>query len=226
MVKPKDYGSYCDTDDPLQPICDYHGQVNQFDKPHGIGRLWYKDYGYLYEGQFVNGKPNGFCRIIESYDAVHYRGYVKDFLRHGQGKMFEYIKHQYDGVWHNDKLLDQQYYKALYMNKNETKEEPDVIKVVRLHALGENSGQMCQEFIQINHPLFKSVKFKCPVPSQLVGYELVMTRAYYKPHTDVSKINQSSNVIGTRMTIDRQSGFAPPEFTSCLGPTYVYRADL
>ena len=71
---------------------------------------------------------------------------------------------------------------------------------------------MSQHYVQTNHPLFESVKYKCSVPSQLVGFELVMTRAYYKPHTDLSLENQDSNVIGTRMTIERHSGFAPPEF--------------
>lgn len=53
-----------------------------------------------------------------------------------------------------------------------------------------------------------------------------MTRAYYKPHTDLSNTNTESNVIGTRMTIERNSGFAPSEFQQRLGPLYVYRKDM
>ena len=48
----------------LKPIYSYHGQVVD-DQPHGIGQMFYINHGILIEGQFTDGKPNGYCRIID-----------------------------------------------------------------------------------------------------------------------------------------------------------------
>ena len=57
----------------------------------------------IVEGQFENGFPNGYCRILELYEARHYRGFVKKFLRNGPGQMFETIYEQFESIFENDK---------------------------------------------------------------------------------------------------------------------------
>ena len=115
---------------------EYHGQVIN-GRPHGIGRLFYTDFKTLIEGQFVDGKPNGFVRIIEGYDALHYRGLVKDFKRHGQGKHFEAIFSQNESLYENDKdISDQKALANLHKENKKIKYLGSDHKIVKLVRLG------------------------------------------------------------------------------------------
>ena len=63
----------------------YTGQVNEF-KPHyleGVGRVVRED--QIGEGQYVNGKLNGFGRVIYA-SGSSYIGWFKNGKAHGYGK--------------------------------------------------------------------------------------------------------------------------------------------
>ena len=42
----------------------YMGQVNELDQPHGKGTMYY--YGGFSEGDFLNGKSNGWNKFVKS----------------------------------------------------------------------------------------------------------------------------------------------------------------
>lgn len=100
-----DYGGEDEVDGQRSQY-EYYGQVNDKNEPHGIGSLFFTDIKLLVEGQFQNGLPNGYCRMLEAYDAKHFRGEVKNFMRHGPGKMFYDIGRQYESVYIDDKCVD------------------------------------------------------------------------------------------------------------------------
>ena len=63
----------------------YHGQVNEENQPHGVGRMEWRRKGGVYEGQFLNGKRQGYGRLIW-YDGSYYEGMFEDDGQNGQGK--------------------------------------------------------------------------------------------------------------------------------------------
>ena len=66
----------------------YHGQVDQRDRPHGLGRLI--KFGHLHEGIFWHGKKIGFGRSIFT-DGSYYQGFFKDGYFHGnEGKLVKF----------------------------------------------------------------------------------------------------------------------------------------
>ena len=61
--------------------CSYRGEILN-GKPHGAGRLVYKD-GNIFEGTWVEGKLNGFGRVI-SWKGFYHEGQFKDGIAHGE----------------------------------------------------------------------------------------------------------------------------------------------
>ncbi|MBR6242847.1 MAG: hypothetical protein IKQ90_05070 [Ruminococcus sp.] len=75
----------------------YVGQINSNRQPHGYGKVKY-DSGYIYDGQWKNGKYNGTGTMIYVYGDVYY-GEWKNGLRHGKGKITSKNKDVYEGEW-------------------------------------------------------------------------------------------------------------------------------
>lgn len=61
----------------------YEGQLNEAGKPHGLGRMTFKNSG-IYEGMFADGKKEGWGRLI-NWDGSLYQGSFKNGLQHGEG---------------------------------------------------------------------------------------------------------------------------------------------
>jgi len=68
---------------------------------HGQGKMTYAA-GHIYEGEWANGKPNGYGRFY--YELYDHMGEFKDGLAHGPGKLSWYDGATYEGVWTNDML--------------------------------------------------------------------------------------------------------------------------
>ena len=58
------------------------------------------------------------------------------------------------------------------------------------------------------HPLFERYQLELPVP-RMLGLDITFTQSCYKSGCEVDKLNAKTNVLGTRLTVDRVSGFAP-----------------
>lgn len=93
-------------------------------KASGSGKMTYVQEGKKIEGSFKNGKPNGNCIvymgedkfrgymkngqfgtndiIIEYGSGGKYNGQLKDFKRHGKGKMIYPDNSYYEGEWEDD----------------------------------------------------------------------------------------------------------------------------
>lgn len=75
----------------------------QYDKPAYKGIMTINQpIKYIYEGEWINGKPNGIGKFIHS--AMRYEGEVKDNKMHGQGKMTFTNGIIYEGTWENNVL--------------------------------------------------------------------------------------------------------------------------
>jgi len=59
----------------------YIGTVNKLDQHHGCGRF-IRDDNAIFEGQFSNGKLNGYARLIFP-DGSWYEGQFSQNLKHG-----------------------------------------------------------------------------------------------------------------------------------------------
>ena len=90
----------------LQKIIKYSAwYIGQFKDGlyHGKGKLYNEKGILVYEGDFINGKPEGKGKYIED-DGEYYIGQWKNGLKHGKG-IFYYKNGtiKYDGNWINDK---------------------------------------------------------------------------------------------------------------------------
>ena len=61
----------------------YEGEVNEFDQPHGNGKLIHNS--CIKEGTWANGKMNGLCRVV--IDNEVFVGEFKDDLKQGYGEL-------------------------------------------------------------------------------------------------------------------------------------------
>lgn len=87
----------------------YTGEVMD-NKPHGQGKASYKSGGW-YEGEWKNGKREGFGREFYPDETLWYEGEWKEGKRNGAGKSYYTDgKLAYEGEWKNDKPIDYPYH--------------------------------------------------------------------------------------------------------------------
>lgn len=82
----------------------YEGELDGV-KPHGKGKAYFKD-GRIYEGDWVDGKYEGYGCLYYDNLNLWYEGEWKDGKRHGQGKSYyEDGTLAYDGEWKDGKPI-------------------------------------------------------------------------------------------------------------------------
>ena len=70
--------------------CLYKGELNIFGLPDGYGELYLKN-GKKYEGKFIDGKLNGYGRLIDLFGIICYEGTFKDNqLLDGKAKIIKF----------------------------------------------------------------------------------------------------------------------------------------
>ena len=77
----------------------YEGNVTM-GKQDGLGKLITQEYSY--EGEFQNGKKNGYG-VLKFQSGQTYTGNFKDNLKHGHGTLLYDTGNRYEGNWENDK---------------------------------------------------------------------------------------------------------------------------
>ncbi|WP_396141079.1 hypothetical protein [Flavobacterium sp.] len=82
----------------LKPETEYEGDVNQDNKPEGIGKLIFLKTGGIYEGMFLNGVRHGKGKHTWKNGDV-YEGEWAENKRTGNGKMIFANNDVYDGEW-------------------------------------------------------------------------------------------------------------------------------
>ena len=82
----------------LKPETEYEGDVNQDNKPEGIGKLIFLKTGGIYEGMFLNGVRHGKGKHTWKNGDVYEGEWVED-KRTGNGKMVFANNNVYDGEW-------------------------------------------------------------------------------------------------------------------------------
>lgn len=70
---------------------------------NGICEVYY--YKYYFKGNFKNGKPNGYGKLIT--DSLIYKGYFKNGVAEGKGKLYNMDnKFLCSGVFKNNKMIN------------------------------------------------------------------------------------------------------------------------
>ncbi|KAL3929776.1 MAG: hypothetical protein SGARI_004658 [Bacillariaceae sp.] len=100
----------------------------------------------------------------------------------------------------------------------------DLRCVCRKNCLGEEGGEFFIDTLLFprQHSLFQNNQLQgnCPVMS-LCGFPLVVKKA--TPRTKLYERADYDNVMATWMMVDPNTGLAPMQWQSGVGPVYVYR---
>lgn len=92
----------------MKQVGDYYGQVDGLDNKSGLGRCVINSYpeflGEIHEGEWENGKLNGYGRIIFSNGDI-YEGQFKDHKFHGYGVHIKNVGIVLRGKFENNKFI-------------------------------------------------------------------------------------------------------------------------
>lgn len=96
----------------------YHGEWKN-KKPNGKGELIDKINNISYKGDFKDGYLHTFGII--NYKNYTYKGQILNGLKHGNGKLYFCNNLIYDGLWYEDKVLNDTKLKHVYSNNGKKK---------------------------------------------------------------------------------------------------------
>jgi hypothetical protein len=110
-INPNNFPSCLDSE-PLKHNCWAMGEANgiQYEGewknglPNGFGRISYPSIGF-YEGSVVDGSANGFGNFSSREDS--YIGEMRNNKFHGQGILTKKNGRKYEGIWEDDKLIQE-----------------------------------------------------------------------------------------------------------------------